>query len=62
MVDMKLGTSLGRANLVKHLVVVAAIGDSLAVVRSLCGVEVKHAVDVHCTHSLFVEIVEDLRG
>ena len=32
MVDMKLGTSLGRANLVKHLVVVAAIGDSLAAV------------------------------
>ena len=34
MVDMKLGTSLGRANLVKHLVVVAAIGDSLAAVLS----------------------------
>ena len=33
MVDMKLGTSLGRANLVKHLVVVAAIGDSLAAVE-----------------------------
>ena len=45
-----------------RLVVVAAIGDSLAVVRSLCGVEVKHAVDVHCTdvHIAFlVEIVEE---
>ena len=41
-----------RANLVVRLVVVVAIGDSLAVVRSLCGVELKHAVDVHCTHSL----------
>ena len=32
-VNMNLGTSLGRANLVKHLVVVAAIGDSLAAVE-----------------------------
>ena len=41
MVDMKLQTSL---------VVVVAIGDSLAVFKSLCVVEVKHAVDVYCTH------------
>ena len=45
MVDMKLSTSLDRANLV---VVVISIENSLAVVRSLCGVKVKHAVDVHC--------------
>ena len=42
MVDMKLQTSL---------VVVVAVGDSLAVFKSLCVVEVKHAVDVYCTHS-----------
>ena len=35
MVYMKLGTSLGRANLVKHLVVVTAIGDSLATVLKI---------------------------
>ena len=52
MVDMKLRTSLDRANLVVRLVVVVALGDSLAVIRSLCGVEVKHCVDVYCTHSL----------
>ena len=40
-----------RANLVVRLVVVVAIGDSLAVFKSLCVVELKHAVDVYCTHS-----------